>query len=99
MICPCIWNFKEVRIHPHCKAHFFEIEYVYKQPETLADVDADKFLGVDLGLDNLASCVTSEGASFIIAGRQIKSYNRMYNKGNARLQSIKDKQHLKGFTA
>ena len=53
-----------------------------------ADVDADKFLGVDLGLDNLAACVTNEGASFIIDGKQIKSYNRLYNKENARLQSM-----------
>ena len=90
---------QEVRIHPRCKAHFFEIEYIYEQPETLVDVDADKFLSVDLGLDNLASCVTSEGASFIIDGKQIKSYNRLYNKENARLQSIKDKQHIKGITA
>ena len=90
---------KEVRIHPRNKAHFFEIEYIYEQPEVQADVDANKFLGVDLGLDNLAACVTSEGASFIIDGRKIKSYNRLYNKENARLQSIKDKQHIKGFTA
>ena len=89
---------KEVRIHPRNHARFFEIEYVYEQPEVQADADTDKFLGVDLGLDNLASCVTSDGASFIIDGRQIKSYNRLYNKENARLQSIKDKQHIKGFT-
>ena len=89
---------KEVRIHPRNKARFFEIEYIYEQPEMKADVDADKFLGVDLGLDNLASCVTSEGASFILDGKQIKSYNRLYNKENARLQSIKDKQYIKGIT-
>ena len=89
---------KEVRIHPRNNARYFEIEYVYEQPEVQADVDADKFLAVDLGLDNLASCVTSGGASFIIDGRQIKSYNRLYNKENARLQRIKDKQHIKGFT-
>ena len=70
---------QEVRIHPKNKARFFEIEYIYEQPEVQADVDADKFLGVDLGLDNLASCVTSEGASFILDGKQIKSYNRLYN--------------------
>ena len=89
---------KEVRIHPRNNAHFFEIEYIYEQPEMKANVDAKKFLGVDLGLDNLASCVTSEGASFIIDGKQIKSYNRLYNRENARLQSIKDKQCIKGFT-
>ncbi len=89
---------QQVRIHPRNKARFFEIEYIYEQPEMKADVDADKFLGIDLGLDNLAACVTSEGASFIIDGKQIKSYNRLYNKENARLQSIKDKQKIKGFT-
>ena len=90
---------KEVRIHPRHNAQFFDIEYIYLQPETKADVDTDKFLGIDLGLDNLATCVTSEGASFIIDGKQIKSYNRLYNKENARLQSIKDKQNIKGLTA
>ena len=89
---------KEVRIHPRYDARFFEIEYIYEQPEIKADVDPKKFLGVDLGLDNLAACVTSEGASFIIDGKKIKSYNRLYNKENTRLQSIKDKQKNKGFT-
>ena len=91
-------DIKEVRIHPRNNAHFFEIEYVYEQPKVQADVDAEKFLGVDLGLNNLAACVTSEGASFIIDGKQIKSYNRLYNKENLRLQSIKDKQKVKSIT-
>ena len=90
---------KEIRIHPRNNARFFEIEYIYLQPKVKADVDREKFLGVDLGLDNLATCVTSEGASFIVDGKQIKSYNRLYNRENARLQSIKDKQKLKGITA
>ena len=90
---------QQVRIHPRNNARFFEIEYIYEQPEIKVDVDAEKFLGVDFGLDNLATCVTSEGASFIIDGKQIKSYNRLYNKENARLQSIKDKQKHKGLTA
>ena len=90
---------QQVRIHPRDNARFFEIEYIYEQLEMKVDVDADKFLGVDFGLDNLATCVTSEGASFIIDGKQIKSYNRLYNKENARLQSIKDKQKIQGFTA
>ena len=89
---------KEVRIHPRYNAKFFEIEYIYEQPEIKSDVDPDKFLGVDFGLDNLASCVTNEGASFIIDGKKVKSYNRLFNKENTRLQSIKDKQKNKGFT-
>ncbi len=88
----------EVRILPCHNARFFEIEFVYEQPEFHVDLDSDKYLSVDLGLDNLATCVTSEGASFILDGKQVKSYNRLYNKENARLQSIKDKQKIKGRT-
>ena len=90
---------KEVRIHPKNNVSYFEIEYIYVQPEFQVELDNKKFLSVDLGLDNLASCVTSEGASFIIDGKKIKSYNRLYNKENARLQSIKDKQKIKGCTS
>ena len=50
-------------------------------------------------MNNLATCVTSEGDSFIIDGRRLKSINQWYNKQNARLQSIKDKQKFgKGIT-
>ncbi|MBR0203239.1 MAG: transposase, partial [Synergistaceae bacterium] len=65
-------------------------------PEISVNLDYDKYLAVDLGLDNLASCVTSEGASFI--GKQIKFYNRLYNKENAKLQSILAKQQIKYFS-
>ena len=89
---------QEVRIHPKNNARFFEIEYVYIQPEISINLDNTKYLAIDLGLDNLASCVTSEGASFILDGKQIKSYNRLYNKENARLQSILAKQQIKYFS-
>ena len=47
-----------------------------------------------MGVSNLCTCVTSDGDSFILDGRKLKSYNQWYNKENARLQSIKDKQKL-----
>jgi IS605 OrfB family transposase len=53
---------------------------------------------VDLGLNNLATCVSTNGASFIVDGRKLKSYNQWYNKSNAKLQSIKDKQGIKNLT-
>ncbi|KMY56432.1 transposase, partial [Geobacillus stearothermophilus] len=53
---------------------------------------------IDLGLNNVATCVTSDGRSFIIDGRRLKSINQWFNKENARLQSIKDKQKIKGTT-
>ena len=38
--------------------------------------------------------VSSKGKTFIIDGRRLKSINQWFNKENARLQSVKDKQHF-----
>ena len=91
-------SIKEIRIHPKHKAQFFELEFVYDKEPIETDLDAEKFLGIDLGLDNLATCVTSDGAAFIVDGKNLKSYNRLFNKENARLQALKDKQGIKGIT-
>lgn len=91
-------SIKEIRIHPKHKAQFFELEFVYDKEPIETDLDAEKFLGIDLGLDNLATCVTSDGAAFIVDGKNLKSYNRLYNKENARLQAPKDKQGIRGTT-
>ena len=88
----------EVRIHPRNKGRFFEIEYIYERPEIKAELNTDKYMSIDFGLDNLATCVTNDGASMILDGKQLKSYNRLYNKENARLQSEKDRAKIKGFT-
>ncbi len=45
-------------------------------------------------MNNLVTAVSSNGKSFIIDGRRLKSINQWFNKENARLQSIKDKQHF-----
>lgn len=89
---------KEIRIHPKHKAQFFELEFVYDKELIKTDLDAEKFLGIDLGLDNLATCVTNDGSTFIVDGKKLKSYNRLWNKENARLQSEKDKHGIKIFT-
>ena len=87
----------EVRIHPRNKGRFFEIEYIYEQPEIKVELNADKYMAIDFGLDNLATCVTNDGASMIFDGKKLKSYNRLYNKINAKIQSSKDKAGVKGF--
>ena len=83
---------KEVRLLPRYQGRYFEIEYVYAvDPETPA-LNPTKYLGIDLGLDNFATCVSTDGTAFIIEGKGIKSYNRWWNKQKARLQSVYDKQ-------
>ncbi len=56
------------------------------------NLDKNHALAIDFGINNLATCVTSKGKSFIIDGKKLKSINQWFNKENARLQSIKDKQ-------
>ena len=46
----------------------------------------------------MCTCVTNAGKSFIIDGRKLKSINQFFNKQNAKLQSIKDKQNIKRQT-
>ena len=86
---------KEIRIIPKSDGRFFEIQYTYEAYSDIREeLDFNKALSIDVGINNLATCVTSEGNSFILDGRKLKSINQWYNKNNSRLQSIKDKQHI-----
>lgn len=87
---------KEVRILPCSGGRFFKIQYVYEEPKTDLNLNADNFLAIDLGVDNLATCVSNVRTPFIIDGRNLKSINWHWNKEKARLQSILDKQGIKG---
>lgn len=85
---------KEIRIVPKADARYFEIHYIYKYDETQNKLNLDykKAIGIDFGINNLATCVTNTGESFIIDGRKLKSINQGYNKKSKYLQKIKDKQ-------
>lgn len=83
---------KEIRIIPKSKARFFEIQYTYEKDIIQRNLNTDNVLALDLGINNLVTAVSTEGKTFIIDGRKLKSINQWFNKENARLQSIKDKQ-------
>lgn len=83
---------KFIKIVPIQNAKYFEIQYTYEVAEEQREVDKQKALAIDFGIDNLMTCVTTSGESFIIDGRRLKSINQWYNKQNAKLASIKDKQ-------
>ncbi|WCK57413.1 transposase (plasmid) [Aneurinibacillus sp. Ricciae_BoGa-3] len=89
---------KEVRILPKSNARYFEVQYVYEVDVIQNENQSNRVLAIDLGVDNLATCVTNQGDSYIIDGKRLKSYNQWANKENARLQAIKDKQGIKGTT-
>ena len=83
-------DIQEVRIQPSYDGFIFDIEIVYYTniPESNT---CWWFMGIDLGVNNLASCITSNGEAFIYDWRELKSYNKYYNKQLSKIQSVKDK--------
>jgi IS605 OrfB family transposase len=62
------------------------VEWVYERPEVTTTVNSTEALGIDPGLDNWLTCVSTIGESFIIDGRKVKSLNQNYNR---RVSSLK----------
>jgi IS605 OrfB family transposase len=61
--------------------------------EIINKVTGDNVMAIDLGLDNLATCVFKDNEQCIIfSGKHLKSKNAYYNKEIARLTSIAMKQ-------
>ena len=87
-------HIKEIRIIPKANARFFEIQYTYEVDCVQRNLNINNALAIDLGINNLVTAVINNGKSFIIDGRRLKSINQWFNKRNARLQSIKDKQRF-----
>ena len=86
-------NIKEVKIIPLYKGRAFKIAYCYEIEEENLNLNHENSLAIDIGLDNLATCVTSFGTSFIMDGRKIKHINQTWNKRRAYLQSILMKEN------
>ena len=78
---------KEVSIIPLFNGKKFEIAYTYLDEEEIKESKGDTTLAIDLGVNNLATCVTTKGNSFIIDGKRLKSMNQYYNKKMAKLRS------------
>lgn len=70
------------------KSDHFVVEFCYEKKEKILKPDNGKYLGVDFGLNNLATCTSNTNVGFIINGRPIKSINQHYNKQKAKAQSF-----------
>ncbi|MFM6395454.1 transposase, partial [Planktothrix sp.] len=71
-------SIKEVRILPRNKC--FYAEFVYQIQTENIELDKNKVLGIDHGIDNWLTCVSNIGTSFIVDGKHLKSLNQWYNK-------------------
>lgn len=76
----------QVRIIP--QATCYVVEVIYEKKEQDLNLNKDNVLSIDLGLNNLCTCISNVGIKpFIVNGKIIKSFNQWYNKKRARLMS------------
>jgi len=76
---------KELRFLPRNRE--FYVEWVYEKPEPKININSKEALGIDSGIDNWLTCVSTIGGSFIVDGRKLKSLNQNYNR---RVASLKE---------
>lgn len=90
-------NIRQLRIIPSFKGLSYNIIFTYI--DTLKTTnktinDNNLIMAIDLGINNLATCVITNNESFIIDGRYLKSINHFYNKKLAYLQSKKPNNNI-----
>ena len=93
---------REVQIVPERDGSFIDAVFVYEEEAPVpVSPDADNILSLDPGLDNFMTGVCTDGTTFIVDGRKIKSINQWYNKQKAEKQSrLKDGRYWsKALTA
>lgn len=79
---------KEVRIVPSCGKLW--AEYIYVAPSVKANnLNYKQAIGIDPGVTNLLSVVSTKGKSFIVCGKEVKSFNHRYNKTVAKYKKGK----------
>lgn len=77
----------QVRIIPQSTCYVVEV--IYEKKEQDFNLNKDNILSIDLGLNNLCTCISNAGIEpFIVNGRVIKSFNQWYNKKKAKLMSL-----------
>lgn len=81
-----------VRLVPKNNHIVIEIAYNIQEKEIQLN---NNVLAIDIGVNNIASCVTTNGNKFLINGKQLKYINHNYNKRIADIQSKLKLNHNK----
>lgn len=77
---------KQIRFVP--KPNCYVIELVYKSEIREQLPDNNRYMSIDLGVNNLASIVTNTSNKVVLMdGKKLKSINQYYNKKKAKIQS------------
>lgn len=87
-------SLQELHLVP--KQGCIEVQIFYKTKFSPANLDYDKAVGIDIGIDNLMAVTSNEGPiSNLVNGRPLKSINQYYNKTKAEIISKLAKRDLK----
>ena len=83
-------NFKTINFIPFYNK--IKVVISYEAETTNEDLNQDQYLSIDLGINNLCSCVSKDDC-FILNGKPLKSINQYFNK---ELSKLKSERPLKG---
>lgn len=91
---------QDIRFVPKGNSYFIEIAYKPKLPKNAVALNKANVLGIDLGIDNLATIASNQQdvRPVLINGKVIKSINNKYNKDKAKLQSCGKGKHIRAKT-
>lgn len=82
-------SFQQVRFIPHKHRIVVELVYNVKVIDTDTIINNNRYLGIDIGINNLATVSNNVNLpAFIINGKPLKSINQYYNKRTAYYKSI-----------
>lgn len=80
-------NVVQVRLVPQATCYIIEVVYK-KEVQVYENLKKENMLGIDLGVNNLATCMNNVGKRpFIINGKPVKSIKQYSNKLNAKFMS------------
>lgn len=90
---------QQVRIVPHGN-DYIVVEVLYNKPEPLLKSDNQRYMSIDLGINNLCTLGTNckNIENIIINGKPVKSINQYYNKKYAEYKSIQDTKCKNAYT-
>ena len=82
------WDLNLKTLEDLHKPEFDQIGLVYKSEIREQLPDNNKYMSIDLGVNNLASIVTNtSNKAVLMDGKRLKSINQYYNKKKAKIQS------------
>lgn len=91
-------SFQQVRFLPQYKKITAELVYRIEVPDAKL-ADNGRYLGVDIGIDNLATVVNNFGAEpIVIDGRSLKSINQFYNKEISHYRGVAKRMNDMNYT-